>query len=347
MGAGRLPRIEGVDEASCLHQAEGLIDLGMAPVELAKELGLDLNLPRVSKTYNQNELRNPKDEGHASGEWTKDPVASGSIAFAPSPIEAPPIEPPPQTSPLAPQGQTPTSALAPAAPSLVDALGVEALAWLRLAVGRLAPPVSLFGAVFVPSANEGTSEQGSVPGRPGMSYSLDRDTGTLRLSLDSDRDPDHALVAHLGSDGIYRDVDTNVPIARALGSSAVIIDLDRAPYLAEAPNEEGETTTTTSRSSAPIRRRIRAAAVNCSIFFTNSGCAITSILSENRSSLPGSPLPCHQTPSPAGCIMTIAARRQWHDRSERQLCRNAIIILRAGVARKRLDQASQRPNQRS
>ena len=53
--------------------------------------------------------------------------------------------------------------------------------------------------------------------------------GTLRLSLDSDPDPDHALVAHLGLDGIYRDVDTNVPIARPVDSKAVLIDLDLAP----------------------------------------------------------------------------------------------------------------------
>ena len=74
-----------------------------------------------------------------------------------------------------------------------------------------------------------------------MSYRLDRDTGTLRLSLDSDPDPDHALVALLGTDGIYRDVETKVAIARAVGSSAVIIDLDRASSVADTTAEDGET----------------------------------------------------------------------------------------------------------
>ena len=119
--------------------------------------------------------------------------------------------------------------MAPPVPSLVGTLGAEAVDWLITVAGRLALPAAAFGAVFVPSPSGGTSEQGAVPDRPGMSYRLDRDTGTLRLSLDNDPDPDHALVALLGADGIYRDVDTKVPIARAIGSQAVLIDLDLAP----------------------------------------------------------------------------------------------------------------------
>ena len=196
----------------------------MAPRALAEELGL--KLPPVSLSKNdQDEPRNPSGSGRASGQWTKNPVPGASIAWAPA------------VRPDAPSPPT----LRPTAASLVDTLGAEAVEWLGQLAARLALPAALFGAIFVPSPSSGTSEQGQVPGHLGLSYELDHDTGTLRLSLDSDPDPDHALVAQLGADGIYRDVETKVPIARAVGTSAVLIDLERAPAIAEsAATDEDE-----------------------------------------------------------------------------------------------------------
>lgn len=229
----KLPIVDTVDDAWRLHQAGVLIDLGMAPRALAKELGLEPAGPSLSKRYDQDEPRNPPGSGRAGGEWTKDPVAAGSIAFAPAKQ--------PATAPTGASDPGSAEALLPSVPSLVDTLGTEALEWLNTLVGRLALPAAVLGAIFVPSPSAGTSQQGAVPGRSGMSYRLDRDSGTLRLSLDSDPDPDHALVALLGTDGIYRDVETKVPIARAVGSEAVLIDLDRAPAIAQTTVEEEET----------------------------------------------------------------------------------------------------------
>ena len=222
---GRLPRVENVDDAWRLHQAGGLIDLGMAPRILAKELGFELPSASLSK-YDENQLRNPAGSGRVSGQWAKDPVAAGSIAWAPEPQPNAP-------SPVATAGAG-ALALRPTAPSLVDALGAEALEWLAALAEGLTLPAAVFGTIFVPSPTSGTSEAGEVPGHPGLSYALDHDTGTLRLSQDSNPDPDDALVAQLGADGIYRDVETKVPIARAVGSSAVLIDLAQAPAIADS-----------------------------------------------------------------------------------------------------------------
>ncbi len=111
---------------------------------------------------------------------------------------------------------------------------------MRLA-GRLALPTATFGALFVPSPNEGVSEDGSVLDRPGLRYRLDRDTGALRLSNVADPETSHAMVAQFGADGVYRDVATRVPVARALGDAAVLIDLDRAPAVdTDAPERDDE-----------------------------------------------------------------------------------------------------------
>ena len=113
--------------------------------------------------------------------------------------------------------------------------------WLMQFAGRLALPAATFGALFVPSPNEGVSEEGSVPDHPGLRYRLDRDTGMLRLSNETDPDATHALVAQLGADGVYRDIATRVPVARALGDAAVLIDLDRTPAVdTDAPERDDE-----------------------------------------------------------------------------------------------------------
>ena len=72
---------------------------------------------------------------------------------------------------------------------------------------------------------------------------LVRSTFVLRSSTnapfadETDPDPAHALVAQLGADGVYREVETRVAIARALGDKVVLIDLDRAPATSDQTTE--------------------------------------------------------------------------------------------------------------
>ena len=112
------------------------------------------------------------------------------------------------------------------------------------------------GAAFVPWPNDGTAEDGIVPDRPGLRHRLDHDTGTLRLADRADPDPTHALVAQLGADSVYRDVDTRVPIARALGDRVVLIDLDRAPAHEAAMEKDGPKLCPAPKEDRPGGRRL-------------------------------------------------------------------------------------------
>ena len=216
----RLPRLEDEEDAFRLFMAEALLDDGMSPSDLACGLGFAALGAALGK-YDPDQPRNPAGSGPESGRWTKGPVATDAATASTLAVAS-------------------VRALRPAAPSLAEALGTEALAWLTRLAGRLALPAALFGAAFVPSPNGGAAEQGTVPDHPGLRYWLDRDTGTLRLADAGDPDPTRALVARLGVDGVYRDVDTGVAVARALGDRVVLIDLDRAPATAGEATAEDE-----------------------------------------------------------------------------------------------------------
>jgi hypothetical protein len=215
-----LGRIGNEDQARRLSQVENLLDSGLPPRELATQFGFelpssdlspDLNTFDLNK-YDPDQPRNPAGSGVESGRWTKSPTGGSTVA----------------------------SALVLAAPSLAEGISAEAVTWLTRAAGRLALPAALFGAAFVPSPNTGVAEDGSIPDRPGLRYRLDRDTGTLRLSDANDADPTHALVAQLGADGVYRDVATRLAVARAIGDSVVLIDLDRAPAGSDDTDEQDD-----------------------------------------------------------------------------------------------------------
>ena len=198
----KLGRLDGVEDARRLFLAESLLDAGMSASDLAAAVDLGLDLPLHK--YDQDEPRNPA-HTTGGGQWTKNPGAGKSRAFQ-KPI-----------------------VIGRAASSLADALGADAIVWLSRFAQRLALPTAVLGAVLLPSPNPGIAAEGDVPGRPDLRYHLDHDTGLLRLSAKDDPDPSHALVAQLGADGVYREVETRIPIARAVGGTAVLIDPDRIP----------------------------------------------------------------------------------------------------------------------
>ena len=193
----RLPRLETDADAYRLFLAQQLVAGGMAPSQLSRALGFDDDLTK----YDPNQPRNPAGSGAESGRWTK-----GLATLA-----------------------TASIALAARAPSLIEALSPGALGWLTTLASRLSTPTAVFGALFIPSPNPGIVTEGAFPGRSDLSYSIDHDTGVLRLTRTDDQDPTHAVVAQVGPDGVYRDVETRLPIARMLGQGATLIDLDRAP----------------------------------------------------------------------------------------------------------------------
>ena len=128
-------------------------------------------------------------------------------------------------------------------PSLAAELAPEAVAWLVRFAARLSLPTAVLGAALIPSANPGLAEEGTVPGRSDLRYHLDRDAGLLRLSAAADPDPTHALVAQLGSGGLYREVETGVPVARALGDAVTLMDLDRGPVEKDEPDGDRKAAT--------------------------------------------------------------------------------------------------------
>ena len=193
----RLPRLETDAGAYRLFLAQQLIAGGMTPSQLSRALGFDDDLTK----YDPNQRRNPAGSGAESGRWTK-----GLVTLA-----------------------TASIALAARAPSLVEALSPGALGWLTTLASRLSTPTAVFGALFIPSPNPSIVTEGAFPGRSDLSYRIDHDTGVLRLTRTDDQHPTHAVVAQVGPDGVYRDVETRLPIARILGQGATLIDLDRAP----------------------------------------------------------------------------------------------------------------------
>ena len=204
----RLPRLETEADAYRLFLAGQLVADRMAPEALLEALGFDGDFAK----YDPSQPRNPAGSGAESGRWTKGIATLATAAVA----------------------------VAARAPSLAGVLSPAALGWLTTLAARLSGPTALFGALFVPSPNSGIVTDGAFPGRSDLSYSIDHDTGTLRLMRADDPDPTHALVAQLGPDGIYRDVETRLPIARALGEGATLIDLDRAPAAMDESAERDE-----------------------------------------------------------------------------------------------------------
>ena len=206
----KLVGIGDEDDAWRLFQAAYLLDADMAPRALMKAIGLDAGACGFGKAsdlgkYDPDQPRHPAGSGEDSGRWSKGGGGGTSLALAPN-------------------------------AALVPSLAAEAVTWLARFAARLSLPTAVFGAALVPSPNPGLAEKGVVPGRPDLRYHLDHDTGLLRLSAADDPDPTHTLVAQLGADGLYREVDTGLPVARALGGAVTLIDFDGAPVEKDEPN---------------------------------------------------------------------------------------------------------------
>ena len=204
--------VGNVEDARRLFLAEVLLDAGMAPRALAAALELGSPDAEVAK-YDPDRPRVPAGSGQTSGQWAKDPTS----AFVPTAL-----------------------AVARATgPGLADALGADAIAWLGTIAEGFSLPVALFGAAIIPSPSGRQSADGPVPDRPGLRFHVDYQSGTLRLFSPNDREATDALVAKLGQGGIYRDLASGVPVARAVAGDAVVIDLDRIPKaVTDVPSDD-------------------------------------------------------------------------------------------------------------
>jgi len=219
----RIAPLESREDAKRLFLAEAVIAAGVPPLQLARMVGA--GPAEIGKGgYNFDESRNPKDDGHLSGEWTDGPGDGNepehTITVHPHPAFAPPTAPPP-----------------PPPPSLIGKiLSKEARAFLiatakrgfgELVAGGVAGVVGIetFRTLFVPSPNDGVVSRGELPGQPGGRYEANNESGTLTIDA-SGTGAYRPVVALLGQGGIYREVESGVMIAQHLGDGIVMLDPD-------------------------------------------------------------------------------------------------------------------------
>ena len=105
------------------------------------------------------------------------------------------------------------------------------------ALGALAMRVGT-GAVLGPAIvwpGKSVVSEGAIPGDSGLRYSLNNDEGSLRLLRQSDSGAETVSVAHQGHDGIFFDVVTGTPVARAIGGALILDAASLANATEEAP----------------------------------------------------------------------------------------------------------------
>ena len=191
----RLPDEQRI--ADRLSMADWLLAKGMRPVDLLRELELDL--PRdLAKQYNRNQPRIPAGNARQSGRFGNigDIVTAATSALVSAGLAV--ARNAPKLSFLSPE---------------IDAVALESLAAMGSTIGT----GILFGAIFVPSPNS-TSTSGAVPGDDKLAYEYDHDEGVLRF-----KDQTGTVIAAGQKDeaGIFHDADTGIPFARALDGSLV------------------------------------------------------------------------------------------------------------------------------
>ena len=91
------------------------------------------------------------------------------------------------------------------------------------------------------------TSEGAVPGDPGLRYTIDHDEGTLRLTRQDSTEAELGVVAQLGPDGVFREIATGTPIARAIGGSIVF---DAATLASVTAPKETARTSDTAVSAA-------------------------------------------------------------------------------------------------
>lgn len=186
-----LPRLDDPVDAYRLRLAEYLLDEGMPPEVLMKELGLD---PSALVKYDPDQPRVPAGSGRESGRWA--PV-TGTFALE------------------GPFGVVP-SFLADASPSIV--------ADLAAFLARFSVPTAILGALVIPTPNSGGVTAGSLPGVPDIHFEKDGPAGTLRLTTKAGDGSDVMIVAE-NRRGLYVDVRTGQPLGRDLGEQ-IYLDND-------------------------------------------------------------------------------------------------------------------------
>ncbi len=112
------------------------------------------------------------------------------------------------------------------ATSIFGPLGRAALASLADFAAGMAGPVAFLGVLFLPT-NRSLVTEGTLPGRPDLSWRYDRDTGVLDLYRQGDAGGQPIVSGHLAPDGLFHDGAGRV-IGRSLGPT-VVVDPDALP----------------------------------------------------------------------------------------------------------------------
>jgi hypothetical protein len=188
-----LPRLDDPLDACRLHVAEHLLDSGMLPSVLMRELGMDATAVDLAK-YDPDQPRVLAGNGRESGRWTSD----GDSAF------------------LAP--------VAAAARSFLSGASADVVASLEAFAARFSIPTAVLGALFIPTPNSGGVTEGTLPDAPNIAFQKDGPAGTLSLTVKAADGSDVAVVAE-NRGGIYVDVRTGKPIGREFGNQ-FYLDLD-------------------------------------------------------------------------------------------------------------------------
>lgn len=186
-----LPRLDDFVGVYRLQLAEYLLDQGIAPHALMKELELDTSALDLVK-YDPDQPRVPAGNGRESGRWGP---GSGSLAF-----------------------------LGPVASAFLADASAKSLASLAEFAARFSVPTAVLGALFIPTPNSGGVTDGVLPDAPDISFEKDDPAGTLRLTA---RGSDGSEIVVVGQNqrGLYVDIRTGQSIGRDLGGQ-LYLDLD-------------------------------------------------------------------------------------------------------------------------
>ncbi len=203
-----MPRLNDRAEAYRLFLAEELLDQGMSPQKLMKELSRDAAQRDLAK-YDPNQPRVPAGSGRTSGQWASQGAGAAS---APKASAAAPL-----ALPAAGAGTLAEGLFAPAA------TGSRFLAAVAALGEGLAAPAIILGAIFIPSPNRNrVISEGRLPGDSNLSYVLDQDIGVLSLYRQGAAGREFVTEALGGRDGIFRERETGAPIARSVGGSVIV-----------------------------------------------------------------------------------------------------------------------------
>jgi hypothetical protein len=181
----RFPRLRTSEDAFRLFLAEDLLDRGMTPRRLTRELGFNPNLLK----YDPNEPRNPAGDGIISGRWVH--IGGGA----------------PDQDAWSARVASELAIAARGAPWIATA-PPEVLAWLgAFAEGAAVAGAAtlFFGLLLFPTPNHGGVYEGDVPGLPGVSYRLLGPEGRVAVTATGDNGEKVTVEGTLSRAGLYVD----------------------------------------------------------------------------------------------------------------------------------------------